>query len=40
MSNQKMLDGKVIVVTGACRGIGRAIAMLIADRGAKVVVRW
>jgi len=38
MSNQKMLDGKVIVVTGAGRGIGRAIAMLIADRGAKVVV--
>ncbi len=38
MSNQKMLDGKVVVVTGAGRGIGRAIAMLLADRGAQVVV--
>jgi len=38
MTAEKMLDGKVIVVTGAGRGIGRAIAMLIADRGAKVVV--
>jgi len=38
MSNEKMLDGKVVVVTGAGRGIGRAIAMLLADRGAKVVV--
>jgi NAD(P)-dependent dehydrogenase (short-subunit alcohol dehydrogenase family) len=38
MSNKKMLDGKVIVVTGAGRGIGRAIAMMLADHGAKVVV--
>ena len=34
----KLLDGKAIVVTGAGRGIGRAIAMMIADAGAKVVV--
>ncbi len=34
----KMLDGKVIIVTGAGRGIGRAIAMLCASEGAKVVV--
>jgi NAD(P)-dependent dehydrogenase (short-subunit alcohol dehydrogenase family) len=34
----KMLDGKVVVVTGAGRGIGREIALMCASRGAKVVV--
>ena len=34
----KTVDGKVIVVTGAGRGIGREIAMLAAAEGAKVVV--
>lgn len=38
MANTKSLDGKVIIVTGAGRGIGRAIAMLAAAEGAKVVV--
>ena len=38
MSDKKLLDGKVIVVTGAGRGIGRAIAMMMADSGARVVV--
>ena len=33
-----MMEGKVAVVTGAGRGIGRAIAMLMARHGAKVVV--
>jgi NAD(P)-dependent dehydrogenase (short-subunit alcohol dehydrogenase family) len=38
MANSKSLDGKVIIVTGAGRGIGRAIALLAAAEGAKVVV--
>ncbi|MBI3699854.1 MAG: SDR family oxidoreductase [Afipia sp.] len=38
MASSKALDGKVIVVTGAGRGIGREIALLAAAEGAKVVV--
>src|SRR5437879_1598729 len=33
-----MLDGKVVVVTGAGRGIGRAHAWTLAAHGARVVV--
>ncbi len=32
------LDGKVVVVTGASRVIGKAVAKLFAEEGAKMVV--
>ncbi|MGN4126235.1 3-oxoacyl-[acyl-carrier-protein] reductase [Lysinibacillus sphaericus] len=34
------LEGKVAVVTGASRGIGRAIALKLAEEGAKIVVNY
>jgi NAD(P)-dependent dehydrogenase (short-subunit alcohol dehydrogenase family) len=33
-----MLDGKVAIVTGAGRGVGRGEAVMLADHGAKVIV--
>jgi NAD(P)-dependent dehydrogenase (short-subunit alcohol dehydrogenase family) len=34
----RMLDGKIVLVTGAGRGVGREIAIMAAAHGAKVVV--
>ena len=33
-----MLDGKVALITGAARGMGRQAALLFAREGAKIVV--
>lgn len=38
MSNMGMLEGKVVAITGAGRGVGREIALLCARHGAAVIV--
>lgn len=37
---EKLLSGKIAVVTGAGRGLGRAIALKLASEGAKLVVNY
>jgi 3-oxoacyl-[acyl-carrier protein] reductase len=37
---ERVLEGKVAIVTGSSRGIGRAIAERLADEGAKLTVNW
>ncbi|MGH8502143.1 MAG: SDR family NAD(P)-dependent oxidoreductase [Gammaproteobacteria bacterium] len=37
-STSTPLNGRVVVVTGASRGLGRAMALMLAERGASVIV--
>ena len=38
MERCKRLDGKVVVITGAAQGLGRALAQRMVDEGAKVAI--
>ena len=36
----KLLDGKTALITGASRGIGRAIALRLAEKGASIALNY
>ena len=38
MASERLLEGKVALITGGGRSIGRAVALLMAEHGAKIVV--
>jgi enoyl-[acyl-carrier protein] reductase III len=40
MFNKNFLNGKVALVTGASRGIGRGIALVLAEAGADIIVHY
>ena len=40
MTSNRLLSGKTALVTGASRGIGKAIAMALAECGAEVVINY
>ncbi|KAH9331165.1 hypothetical protein KI387_003273 [Taxus chinensis] len=40
MGDKRSLEGRVAIVTGASRGIGRAIAIHLAEKGAKLVINY
>ncbi len=40
MTSTKLLEGQTAIVTGASRGIGKAIAILLAKEGAEVIINY
>ena len=38
MSDTRRLDGQVAIVTGGAQGLGRRIALVLAEAGAKIVI--
>src|SRR3954454_12849951 len=38
MTNERFCEGRICIITGSGRGIGREYALMLANKGAKVVV--
>ena len=38
MTDPHRLDGQVAIITGAAQGIGKGIALVLAEAGAKIVI--